>query len=125
MRSMQAFILWALATAPAAAQDKAERGLEIARAQCARCHIVDEGNRFTGISSTPSFKTLVTALDDWHERFDTFYERNPHPSVVRVEGIAPPRDWMEITPSVRLTAEDLDAITALAEKIAAEHGRTK
>ncbi len=121
MRPLFALALLFLVPAPAAAQDKAARGLDIAKAQCARCHIVDESNRFTGISSTPSFKTLVTALSDWRARFETFYARNPHPSVIRVEGVAPPKDWMEITPVVRLTRKDIDAIVALADKIARDN----
>lgn len=103
---------------PALAESPAERGKELAAAHCSRCHIVDESNRFTGISSTPSFRTLVTALSDWRDRFETFYARNPHPSVIRMEGIAPPTDWVETTVSVRLAPEDVEAITAYAQSIA-------
>lgn len=65
------------------------KGHDLAVKYCSRCHVVSEKNRFSGISSTPSFMTLVSALADWEERFETFYTRRPHPVHVRVKGYAP------------------------------------
>jgi hypothetical protein len=77
-----------LVSAGAWAQDNALalKGREIAIRHCARCHVVDRKNRFSGISSTPSFPLIVEALDDWEERFGSFHTRLPHPSVVRFRG---------------------------------------
>ncbi len=99
---------------PAAAQSLAERGKAIAEQHCSRCHVVDPDRPFTGISSTPSFQLLVTALADWKERFETFYARRPHPSVIRMEGIAPPTEEPPTTTTVELKLSDVDAIVAFA-----------
>jgi cytochrome c len=99
-------------TGTASAETDVERGRNVAKLHCSRCHVVDEANPFTGIASTPSFKLLVTALDDWRDRFKTFHTRLPHPSVVRFEGIAPPSDALPTTKTVELKIEDIDAIVA-------------
>lgn len=100
----------------AAAEDAATaRGLEIAKAHCSRCHIIDEANRFGGISSTPSFKTLLTALPDWKDRFETFYARNPHPSVVRIEEIVKKDREDPSIAAVELKLADIEAIVAYVE----------
>ena len=105
---------------PAAAQDGLlRRGAEIADRHCGRCHVVDTRNRMRGISSTPSFPLLVRALPDWRERFRTFFARRPHPAVIRIEGIAPPTDDPPTTVPVELTLDDVDAIVAYAEALAA------
>lgn len=96
----------------------AKMGHELVRKHCVRCHIVDESNRFTGISSTPSFKTLITALPDWLHRFETFYARNPHPSIIRIEGIAPPTAQASANRPVYLSQSDVEAILAYIEEYA-------
>ncbi|MBA5775823.1 hypothetical protein H2509_01640 [Stappia sp. F7233] len=106
-----------------AADDLAARGEEIAELHCSRCHVVSPENRMTGISSTPSFMILISALPDWHERFASFYARLPHPAHVRFEDDAPrPEDLPATTKEVILKVEDIDAIVAYAEKLAAEDG---
>ena len=73
------FLAWPIPGA--GAQSLAEKGEKLARLHCARCHVVADGNAFSGIGSTPSFRLLVNALDDWRERFETFHTRRPHPAV--------------------------------------------
>lgn len=110
----------AAAAEPAAGKaDRAEKGRLLARQYCARCHVVDD-NGFGGISSTPSFRTLVRNLKDWRERFETFYARLPHPSVIRVKGHAPPTDAPPTTVQIHLDPDDLDTFVAFAETFAAD-----
>jgi hypothetical protein len=109
-----AALLGSAGTGAAAAQSLAEQGKEIAEEHCSRCHVVDPANPFTGISSTPSFQLLVTALSDWKERFQTFYARRPHPAVIRMETIAPPTEDPPTTKTVELKLSDVDAIVAFA-----------
>ncbi len=81
----------ALALAPlsgVAADGDPANGRRIAEAHCQRCHVVSPENRFAGINSTPSFMILVS-LNDWEERFLSFFERPPHPVMVRVPGVPP------------------------------------
>lgn len=99
---------------PATAQSLAEKGRTIAEQHCSRCHVVDPGNPFSGIASTPSFQLLVTAFPDWKERFETFYGRRPHPAVVRFEGVAPISPGPPTTKTVDLKLSDVDAIVAFA-----------
>jgi hypothetical protein len=98
----------------ASAETDVERGRTIAKQHCSRCHVVDEATPFTGIASTPSFKLLVTALDDWRDRFSTFHTRLPHPSVIRFEGVAPPGDTLPTSKTVDIRLDDIDAIVAFA-----------
>ena len=101
-------------TPDAAAQSLAEKGKAIAEQHCVRCHVVDPDSPFSGIGSTPSFQLLVTAFPDWRERFETFYGRLPHPSVIRFEGVAAiSEDPPTFTP-VQLQLSDVDAIVAFA-----------
>lgn len=69
-----------------------------------------------GIGSTPSFP-LLRRMDDWRERFETFYARRPHPVHVRVEGIP---KWADLPPNAaefRLTLQDVDDILAFVETL--------
>lgn len=104
----------------ARAQSLSEKGLALSREHCARCHVIEASNRFSGISSTPSFPMMVRALADWRERFETFHARLPHPSVIRIEGVAPPSDAPPTTRLVRLKPEDIDAFVAYAETLRPE-----
>ena len=54
-------------------------------AHCSRCHVIDESNKFGGIGSTPSFQ-LILGMSDGLERFETFFERRPHPAFVKSFG---------------------------------------
>lgn len=97
-----------------------EDGRELAVVHCARCHVVDEQNKFSGISSTPSFMLLVDAFDDWRERFETFFVRRPHPAVVRIEGIDPLTDLPPNAAPIEMKLEDVEAILAYAETLRTE-----
>ncbi len=102
-----------------AQSDKAlvERGYEIAREHCARCHVISDDNRMSGISSTASFPMMVNYLDDWELRFETFFARNPHPAHVRVDGSDPPSEWPTGTVPVEITADDVEALLAYARSL--------
>lgn len=104
--------------APAAAVSAGDRekGREIARQHCARCHVIGDHDRMGGIGSTPSFP-LLRRMDDWRERFGTFYNRRPHPVHVRVEGI---RSWTNLPPNAKpftITQDNVDDILAFVEAI--------
>lgn len=96
----------------------AARGAELALVHCGRCHVIDERNRMAGIGSTPSFGAL-RALDDWHERFSSYYARNPHPSFTEIVGVTPPftADRPTHVQPVTLSLEDVDDILAFVETI--------
>ena len=104
----------------AGAQSLADKGEKLARLHCARCHVVADGNAFSGIGSTPSFRLLVNALSDWRERFETFHTRRPHPAVVRFEGVAPPSDNPPTTRTVDLKLDDIPALVAYAASLKAQ-----
>lgn len=79
-----------LSAAPAfgsLADGDAANGRRIAESHCQRCHVVSPENRLAGINSTPSFMILAS-LRDWEERFLSFFERPPHPVMVRVPGVS-------------------------------------
>lgn len=92
-------------------------GREIAKAHCTRCHVVGDINPLGGISSTPSFQLMVNELDDWLERFETFFARRPHPAVIRFEDV----DYSEADPPstvpIVLKVEDVEALVRFAESL--------
>ena len=63
--------------------------------------------------------TIVDALPDWKERFETFYARRPHPVHVRIEGLPAPDET--IVPSnatpFTLTLDDVGNIAAYAQQL--------
>jgi len=93
------------------------KGHDLAATHCARCHVVSEKNRFSGISSTPSFMLLVNALADWEERFETFYARRPHPVHVRVKGHAPLTDLPPNAAPFEIEPADVEHILAYARTL--------
>lgn len=108
---------------PARAGD-VENGLQLARQHCARCHVVGDSNKFGGIGSTPSFRLLVTAFEDWRTRFETFYARRPHPAFVSIEGRGRLRE--DLPPNahpVTLPSTAIDDLVALAQDIKAKGAR--
>lgn len=108
------------ATAPAIAQDDAalaEKGRALSVEHCKRCHVIDEKNRFSGISSTPSFPLLVNAFDDWETRFRSFTTRLPHPSVTRFEGDPGDPTREPTTVPIVLKQDDIDAFVAYARTL--------
>ncbi|MFN0262809.1 hypothetical protein ACKTEK_02925 [Tepidamorphus sp. 3E244] len=95
----------------------AERGKVIAETHCSRCHVVGDFNKFGGVSSTPSFQLLVNHIDDWEERFLTFYTRRPHPSIVQIEDVERPEDSPYIVAPIVFDVNDVDAILAFARTL--------
>ena len=91
----------------------ARLGHEVSRAQCARCHGVDQATRGAGIGSTPSFAVL-RGMPDWELRFAGFYTLNPHPAFTIIDEVTEP--FPEERPSpivpIRLSLEELDAMLA-------------
>ncbi len=105
-----------VSTAPARADGDLEAGRKMAVKHCARCHVIGDFNPFGGISSTPSFQLLANR-NDWLERFQTFYERRPHPVFVRVPDV--PR-WTKLPSYVkefRVTPENIQDIIAFAQTL--------
>ncbi|MEP3115221.1 cytochrome c [Nisaea sp.] len=100
---------------PARADDSGlrEAGREVALVHCARCHVVDAGNRLGGIGSTPSFRLLMS-LPDGEHRFATFFDRRPHPAFVRMEGVEPLTPLPANAAEAEMTVDDLDALIAYA-----------
>ncbi len=105
--------------APAAAAGDADKGRKIAEKHCARCHVIGEFNKRGGIGSTPSFPGLKY-LDDWRDRFRTFYARPPHIAYIRVEGIAQPKNLPNYAAKLTLTLDDTEDVFAYAETIPAK-----
>ena len=91
---------------------------KLSQTYCSRCHVVGGFNKFGGISSTPSFQLIVSALKDWRYRFETFHARLPHPSVIRVEGAEALTEAPPTIKQVHLKIEDLPAFVAYAETLA-------
>ncbi len=67
------------------ADGEVNRGRDLSISHCARCHVIGDYNKFGGIGSTPSFQ-LIAGMSDGLERFETFFERRPHPAFVRIAG---------------------------------------
>ena len=68
-----------------------DRGCDIIRQHCTRCHVVPDINPYGGIGSTPSFSAMKW-LEDWARRFEIFYTLPPHPSLVRIMGVSEERN---------------------------------
>ena len=68
-----------------------DRGRDIVRQHCTRCHVVPDMNPYGGIGSTPSFSAMKW-LEDWARRFEIFYILPPHPSLVRIMGVSEERN---------------------------------
>jgi mono/diheme cytochrome c family protein len=95
----------------AAASTSVERGREIVRQHCTRCHVIPGINPYGGIGSTPSFSAMKW-LDDWAYRFEIFYQLPPHPSLVRIEGVSVERSQSlpAFSKEIILKLEDVDDI---------------
>ncbi len=105
--------------ASAGAGGHVEAGRKIAETHCTRCHVVGDFNPMGGIGSTPSFQ-LLAKRDDWLERFQTFFERRPHPVFVRVPGVA---RWTTLPSHVKeftVTPANLDDIIAFVRTLRPE-----
>lgn len=112
------FVTCFLATASGAAGAKGdpEQGRKLALEHCSRCHVIGDNDKFGGIGSTPSFRLLV-GMPDWRERFQTFFERRPHPVHVRVEGVAKWTDLPSNAAEFTIKLSDVDDILAFVETL--------
>ncbi|MCP4320178.1 MAG: hypothetical protein GY789_30430 [Hyphomicrobiales bacterium] len=104
------------AAGPISAQS-IEDGKSSAEKHCSRCHVVGDFNPDGGIYSTPSFQLIVNALEDYQERFDTFFVRPPHPAAVKVEGIKKLDDLPYNAEPVLITLTDVKNIAAFAKSL--------
>ena len=96
--------------------DAAVSGFDVAKAKCARCHVIGEYNRMGGIGNAPSFQSMAQH-EDVHERFSTFYTRRPHPVFVRVPGYARWSDAVPYYPEFNVSLEEISALVAYAESL--------
>ncbi|RVU34087.1 cytochrome c [Hwanghaeella grinnelliae] len=103
-----AFIFW-LPAGNAPASDLNAAGKRVAEEHCSRCHVVGEANRMGGIGSTPSF-ALLRRMRDWEERYSSFFARNPHPSVITVNGLSEARTLPPNAVPITLTEQQVDAL---------------
>ncbi|MGB0658993.1 MAG: c-type cytochrome [Mangrovicoccus sp.] len=105
--------------APDLSQGDIAAGLRLSQTKCARCHVVEDTNRWSGIGSTPSFAVL-RALPDWQARFSGFFVLNPHPSFTIIHEVTeafaehlPP----SIVP-IEMTLDELEAMLAYVTAMA-------
>ena len=87
------FMYLGMVTVPfhyASANEIIEKGREVVRQHCTRCHVVPNMNPYGGIGSTPSFAALKW-LSDWEHRFEVFYTLPPHPALVSIQGVSEER----------------------------------
>jgi mono/diheme cytochrome c family protein len=101
---------------PAVADGDAQKGRDVAVKHCTRCHVVGDANPYGGIGSTPSFR-LLAKRGDWHERFQTFYQRRPHPVFVRVPDVPPPTDLPPNAAPVEITLQQIEDIIAFVQTL--------
>ncbi|MEE8505617.1 MAG: c-type cytochrome [Kiloniellales bacterium] len=105
--------------ASALAGGDAEAGRKFSETHCSRCHVVGNFNPMGGIGSTPSFQ-LLAKRDDRLERFETFFERRPHPVFVRMPDVA---RWTTLPSHVKefeVTLANIDDIVAFVETLRSE-----
>jgi len=102
-------------TNPATAGD-AKKGQAIAEKYCSRCHVVAKHNPMGGIGSTASFQ-MIAKMPDFLERFQTFYDRRPHPAFLRIPGV--PR-WSKqpgYATEITLTLDQVEDIAAFSKTL--------
>jgi len=93
----------------------AAKGEALAIEHCARCHVIGPFNKFGGIGSTPSFP-LIAGMKDGMDRFQTFFERRPHPAFVTIPGVTRPGDTGYALPFT-VSPETLDDLMAYVKTI--------
>lgn len=103
--------------AAAQAGGDAKAGREISLKHCTRCHVVGDANPHGGIGSTPSFQ-LLARRDDWRTRFESFFNRRPHPVFVRVPGVAPWTDLPTVVEPFDITFDQIEDIVSFIETLA-------
>jgi len=113
------FIGLMMCLSPVAGADEiVEKGRELVRQHCTRCHVVPDMNPYGGIGSTPSFAAMKW-LDDWERRFEIFYSLPPHPALVRIAGVSDARSQSlpAFIAEIELQIDDIDAILAFARTL--------
>ena len=95
-----------------------EKGREIVRQHCTRCHVVPNMNPYGGIGSTPSFAALKW-LSDWEHRFEVFYTLPPHPALVSIEGVSEERSTSlpVFVAEIELQIDDVEAILSFVRTL--------
>lgn len=113
-------VLWmSTSFSPVLADSVLEQGKRVADQHCSRCHVVGEANRMGGIGSTPSF-ALLRRMDDWEERYSSFFARNPHPAFVTVEGLSGTRTLPPNAAPITLTEDEVAALMAYVRSMKTE-----
>ena len=98
----------------------AERGKQISRQHCARCHVIP-GLRNMGIGSTPSFKTMVKSKSrEWRDKFEAFFSLRPHPAFVTIQELRTERKGPAIAAPIVMSLRDLDDLMAYVDALAEE-----
>lgn len=121
--SLSMLLLALAAPSPAPAQDgDVEEGRKIATTHCSRCHVVGDFNPYGGVGNTPSFQRLVSNFDDYLQRFQTFYERPPHPPFVEVPEVAQPGNLPANAKVFRVTSENIEDVIAFVETLKEDDG---
>ena len=102
----------------ASANNIVEKGREIVRQHCTRCHVVPNMNPYGGIGSTPSFSALKW-LSDWEHRFEVFYTLLPHPALVKIQGLSEERSASlpVFVAEIELQIDDVDAILSFVRTL--------
>ncbi len=100
---------------PALAGD-AEKGQAIAEKYCSRCHVVAKHNPMGGIGSTASFQ-MIAKMPDFLERFQTFYDRRPHPAFIRIPGVSRWSKQPGYATEIKLTFDQVEDIAAFAKTL--------
>ena len=102
----------------ASADEIIEKGREVVRQHCARCHVVPNMNPYGGIGSTPSFAALKW-LSDWEHRFEVFYTLPPHPALVSIRGVSEERSASlpVFVAEIELQIDDVDAILSFVRTL--------
>ena len=102
----------------ASADEIIEKGREVVRQHCTRCHVVPNMNPYGGIGSTPSFPALKW-LSDWEHRFEVFYTLLPHPALVKIQGLSEERSASlpVFVAEIELQIDDVDAILSFVRTL--------
>ena len=100
------------------ANDIIEKGREVVRQHCTRCHVVPNMNPYGGIGSTPSFAALKW-LSDWEHRFEVFYTLPPHPALVNIQGVSEERSASlpVFVAEIELQIDDVEAILSFVRTL--------
>ncbi len=101
------------------AQGDVAAGRKLAVQHCARCHVVGDHNPYGGIGSTPSFQVLARPAV-YLERFQTFFERRPHPVYVRVPDTPRLTDLPSPVAEFTVTPDNIEDLIAFVETLKAK-----